>query len=76
MRGAVAGWDGQQWTFIAPFDGMRLYDRMASVTLFFDGIWKSASAPRVPTGGSIVDVEARDAIGKLADALRTLRLLA
>lgn len=75
-EGSIAGWDGQQWTFAKPFDGMRLYDHTVGVTLLFDGEWKSASAPAVPTGGSIVDAEARAAIDQLVEALRTLRLLA
>ena len=74
-EGCLAGWDGQQWAFAEPFDGMRLYDHTAGMTLLFDGEWKSASAPATPTGGSIVDAEARAAIDQLAEALRTLRLL-
>ena len=68
--GKLAGWDGQQWTFSNPVDGMRIYDRTDGSSLIYHGDWQRPSAPVAPDGGTTVDVESRDAIAALITALR------
>lgn len=74
--GAIAGWDGNQWTFVTPRPGLRLYDNTSLQFRYFDGNWKSAAAPVEPAGGSVVDSEARAALAGLVDALKFVGLLA
>lgn len=78
----LADWEGHAtkiavfseggWRFIPPVPGMRLYDRAAAMVRRFDGsIWSEASAIVDPSGGGVVDAEAR---ATLASLLATLRL--
>ncbi|EDL49046.1 DUF2793 domain-containing protein [Erythrobacter sp. SD-21] len=74
--GAIAGWDGNQWTFVAPRNGMRLYDNTSLQVRHFIGSWTSVATPVEPNGGSVIDLEARATITELVDALKTLGVLA
>lgn len=77
---AAGAWAGQEgklafrqagnWLFVAPRDGMRLLDRSTGQERRFFGTWKIAEEPVEPTGGSIVDAEARVAILQLIVALK------
>lgn len=77
---AVLGWAGCEdhiairigggWHFIPPNEGMTLFDRAANTRLFFQSGWQNAQAPAIPSGGTVIDVEARVAIEQLIDALR------
>jgi hypothetical protein len=77
--GALAGWTGGGWRFVAPRDGMRAWDMQAGCWVVrVAGVWESGLArvarvmigsdqilgarqPAIstPTGGSVIDVEAR-----------------
>lgn len=63
---------GGDWHFVPPREGMRLYDRAADRSLFFRSDWHSAATSTVPEGGTVVDVEARVAIGAIISALRDI----
>ena len=65
-----------EWHFIAPVHGMALYDQTADNMLVFRSGWKLAQAPALPTGGTVVDNEARAAIGALIQSLKALGVLA
>ena len=83
---ATGAWAGREdriavsiagdWHFIEPVQGMAIYDRTADNLLVFRSGWKSAQTPTLPTGGSVVDVEARAAIGALIQSLKGVGLLA
>ena len=66
----LAGWDGQQWTFVSPRRGMQIFDLSAARWLRFDETWTIESAPEEPKGGSVIDVEARETIGQLIAVLQ------
>lgn len=68
--GALTGWDGTQWTFVAPKQGMLIRDTSQSTWLVFSDGWQRMAAPAEPSGGSVVDVEARDALANLLAALK------
>lgn len=68
--GKLAGWDGQQWTFVEPSQGMVVHDVAAGQTVRFVNGWQRLSAPASPAGGATVDTEARAAIGDLIATLR------
>lgn len=66
---------GGAWHFVAPLAGMLLFDRAVGLMLVFRSQWQVSSSPAVPTGGAVIDVQARTAIGAVIDALRTLGIL-
>lgn len=66
---------GGSWHFIAPVEGMLMFDRSAERWLCFRGGWQSADAQVAPTGGSVIDIEARDALAQLVGKLQTLGLI-
>ena len=67
----LATWDGHQWTFVAPADGMCLYDATAGQWLIYRDGWQRFTAPLPPSGGASVDAEARQAIVDLIDILKS-----
>ena len=77
--GATGDWAGQDgklaarqagnWLFAAPTEGMRLFDRSTGQVLLYRGGWQRPAAPSAPSGGAVVDVEARAAIAGLLSAL-------
>ena len=72
---ALAFWDGVQWSFCAPADGMQMFDRAEGQWILFRSGWRRATRPQTPTGGSTIDVEARAAIGAIIDAIATLSII-
>jgi hypothetical protein len=72
---ALAFWDGVQWSFCAPVDGMQMFDRAEGQWILFRSGWRRATRPQTPTGGSTIDVEARAAIGAIIDAIATLSII-
>lgn len=69
---SVAG----SWHFIAPAEGMLMFDRSSGRWLCFRNGWQSAVALAAPTGGSVIDIEARNTLALLVENLQTLGLLA
>lgn len=67
--GKLANWQSGTWLFIAPSDGMRIYDRSTGQLLLHSGGWQRPAAPADPSGGTTVDSEARAAISGLISAL-------
>ena len=67
--GAIACFQSGNWLFIDPVDGMRVFDQSAGRFIRYDGAWRSGAAIAVPSGGSTVDEEARNAISDLISAL-------
>ncbi len=75
--GALACWSANDWLFITPRSGMRLYDLSSGqMRLYRGGAWSFADAPTVPSGGTTVDAEARAAIAGLQAALAAVGILA
>lgn len=70
----LASWDGAQWTFCRPNEGMQVYDLIGRQRLAYDGIWQRAQRPVAPAGGTVIDTEARAAIAELIDMLATLAI--
>lgn len=69
--GAIAYRQGGGWLFIAPRDGMRVFDRSAGQVRLYDGGWIAPSTPASPSGGTVVDTGARAAIAALVSALQS-----
>lgn len=76
--GAWSGREGQlacrqsgNWLFVVPRDGMRVIDRSTGQELLhFSDQWHAGEIPAEPSGGSVVDAEARVAIQQIIAALR------
>ena len=63
---AIAVWTAGGWRFAAPREAMRAWRIADGAWLRFEGgIWVAPSPVAEPSGGSIVDSEARAAIGTL-----------
>ncbi|UOR16309.1 DUF2793 domain-containing protein [Qipengyuania aquimaris] len=67
---SLAGWDGTQWTFVEPRDGMAIRCLSDGSLRQYSGGWQGYSAPLDPHGGSTVDIEARTAIAELITLLK------
>lgn len=63
--GSLAGWSEGGWRFVAPRPGMRLLDRSTGAFRLYDDQWRSFARPMLPTGGTVIDVEARAAIAEM-----------
>lgn len=71
----IACWQAGVWVFVQARDGLRIFDKALQQERFFLGQWKLATTITDPSGGSVVDSEARSAIGDLIDTLVTNGLL-
>jgi hypothetical protein len=67
--GKLAARQAGNWLFIAPKDGMRLFDHATGQVLLYRNGWQRPAAPVAPSGGSVIDAEARTAIAELISAL-------
>lgn len=82
---ATGGWAGHSdelaariggdWHFVAPREGMVVFDRELGRRLFYRSQWQEAALPAIAQGGSVVDAEARAALAQLIGALQDLGLL-
>lgn len=72
----IAAWTEGGWRFMAPREGMRAYDIASTAhRLYASGSWRLVAAPAAPTGGSVVDNQARAAIAAIISSLRTAGVL-
>jgi len=76
QAGQIACRQADSWLFVSPTTGMVVFDKSAAQSIRYDGDWTSAAAVTVPTGGSMVDAEARSAIGEIVGALQAAGILA
>jgi hypothetical protein len=67
--GQIAARQGGQWLFFAPVDGLRLLNRGTNRDMRFAGSWKVSTRPSIPSGGTVVDAEARTAISAIVTCL-------
>lgn len=68
----IAGWTDGGWRFVKPVQGMRVHDLQSNATRLFDGTWKVVAAPAAPTGGAVVDSEARASLVLVIQALKAI----
>ena len=83
---ASGGWSNQEdnialriggsWEFIAPQEGMMIFDQAADRLFRFSAGWQAAIEPTPPSGGTTVDNEAREAISGLIQALQSVGVFA
>ena len=73
--GKLAGRSENPVARLAPGTGMRVFDKATGQQALFDAGWHRAEVVATPSGGSVVDVEARAAIAGLISALVATRIL-
>ncbi len=73
--GSIAAYSASQWTFLPPRDGMTLLVLQTGQVLRYRNGWQAAAPVSVPTGGTVVDAEARTAIAAIRTALMTAGIL-
>jgi len=67
--GQIAAFAGGNWLYVLPRDGMRLLDRTSGRDFRYVGGWIAPVRPDTPSGGGVVDGEARAAIAALTQCL-------
>lgn len=73
--GELAGWVSGSWVFAKPRNGMRIFDLSSQQLIVFSDGWHKAATPALPSGGLVVDTEAREAIANLVQLLGTAGIL-
>jgi Protein of unknown function (DUF2793) len=67
----IARWSGGSWRYFLPVGGMTIWLKSSGKRLFYiDSDWFEPSAISDPSGGSIIDAEARSAIVAILSHLR------
>jgi hypothetical protein len=66
---------GGSWHFVEPAEGMMMFDRAEGQWIWFRSGWHNAQAPVLPTGGAVIDVEARALLAGLVASLQSIGLL-
>ena len=69
-EGELAGRQAGAWIYVSPRDGVRVHDLAADQVLLYSGEWRRSAAPALPSGGAVVDSEARGTLATLIDALK------
>lgn len=67
--GQLAARQAGMWFYVAPRTGMRVLNLATGQFLLFNGSWAKPATPAAPSGGTVIDVEARAAIVALIAAL-------
>ena len=68
--GQIAGWTAGGWRYALPLAGMQLVDAGAHHRwVYRQGQWTAAPELAPPSGGSVIDVEARDSLAAVLEAL-------
>jgi hypothetical protein len=67
---------GSAWHFVAPTEGLTVFDRRAGQWLWFRSGWQSAAAPSQPTSGTVIDAEARTLLAQMIVILQSAGLVA
>jgi Protein of unknown function (DUF2793) len=73
---SIAGWTEAGWRFVAPRDGLRVFDRSsASFQVFSSNTWHKPGGVAEPSGGTVIDTQARQALSRLLEQLRLAGIL-
>lgn len=65
----IAGWTGNGWIFISPLPLMRIYVESIDNFAIYRGSWHFSEVVSGPSGGAVIDAEARTAIDSILTAL-------
>lgn len=76
QAGKLACRQAGNWLFVAPRDGMRLVNRATGQEIRYFGSWRTPNRPAAPSGGTVVDSEARTAISAIIATLESAGVIA
>lgn len=76
QAGKLACRQAGNWLFVAPCDGMRLLNRATGQEIRYFGAWNTPARPAAATGGTVIDSEARAAIGAIIATLESAGIIA
>ncbi|WP_285712573.1 DUF2793 domain-containing protein [Erythrobacter oryzae] len=76
QEGRLAVLVGGAWHFIAPAEGMVVFDRAAARMVIYRSQWEPAVVVAAASGGTVIDVQARATLTALIAALKTMGVLA
>ena len=69
--GKLACHQGGHWILVQPTNGMVILNKATGQLIRrVGGVWKAPTAPAQPSGGTVVDSQARDSINLLLQKLR------
>jgi Protein of unknown function (DUF2793) len=69
----IARWSAGSWRYLLPANGMSVWHVADSKRLYYIGNdWIEPAAIPTPTGGTVIDVEARAAVAAILDHLRQI----
>ncbi len=69
--GKLACRQGGHWILVQPTNGMAILNKATGQLIRrVGGVWKAPTAPAQPSGGTVVDSQARDSINLLLQKLR------
>ncbi|WOE75689.1 DUF2793 domain-containing protein [Alterisphingorhabdus coralli] len=75
-RGSIAGFIAGEWVYLAPQDGQIVQVRATAARMVFrSGFWRMTPTMAEPSGGEVIDQEARSAILALRNALEQFGLM-
>jgi Protein of unknown function (DUF2793) len=75
-QGQIACWNGYSWHFIMPTEMMRIKNTsLLADMVFVSGAWITASRILDVSGGSVIDIEARNTINEILARLRNAGLI-
>ncbi|MDZ7587699.1 MAG: DUF2793 domain-containing protein [Parasphingorhabdus sp.] len=75
--GEIALWTGGGWRFILCWQGMSvLREDLQALAVLTENGWESQPNIIDPTGGNVIDIEARTAVASILSALRAGKLIA
>ena len=69
QTGKVAARQAGAWLFMTPQAGLRAFDKSAGCEIRYDGGWLAATRPVLPSGGEVVDSQARQVLTQIVAAL-------
>jgi len=72
---SIAVWSEGGWRFAKPVPGMRIYDVGLACHRIWTGIWRFAASPAAPSGGAVVDTQARNALAALIALLKDAAII-
>ncbi len=77
QSGKLACHQGGQWIFVLPADGMAILNKATGQNIRrVGGTWQAPTAPAQPSGGTVIDTQARESLNLLLQKLRDAGIFA
>lgn len=67
--GQIAARQAGNWLYALPRDGMQILNKATGQQIHYKGGWQAPARPTAPSGGTVIDNEARAAIAALIACL-------